>query len=434
MNKKLIEKIKKKKSKIGIIGLGYVGLPLAIRFAEVGFKVYGFDIDSSKVEKLSKNKSYIDNIKSSQILKLTKSKTFKASNDFSLCNQMDVLIICVPTPLKNRKPDLSYILNTMDTLSTYFRKGQIISLESTTYPGTTDEELYPRLKKLGFNVGSNIFLTFSPEREDPGNIKFKTKNIPKIVGGYTKNCLKVGCALYNSCINEIIPVSSTRVAEMTKLLENIYRAVNVGLVNEMKIFTDKMNIDIYDVVKAASTKPFGFMPFYPGPGLGGHCIPIDPFYLTWKAKQVGVKTRFIELSGIVNSNMPKWILNKILENFKNRRLSLKHSKVLVLGIAFKKNVSDTRESPGIKIIELLKKYFLEVHYSDPYVPVFPKIRKYNYDLKSIDINVSNLKKYDLVLIATDHSKFNFSLIKKYAKLIVDTRGVYSGNYKHIIKA
>lgn len=434
MKKKLIEKIKKKKTKIGIIGLGYVGLPLAIRFAEVGFKVYGFDIDTSKIDKLSKNKSYIDNIKSSQILKLIKKKTFRALNDFSFCNQMDALIICVPTPLKNRKPDLSYIIDTMETLSPYFRKGQILSLESTTYPGTTDEILYPRIKKIGFNVGTNFFLTFSPEREDPGNLKFNTKNIPKIVGGYTNNCLKVGEALYNSCIDKVIPVSSTKVAEMSKLLENIYRSVNVGLVNEMKMVTDKMNIDIHEVVKAASTKPFGFVPFYPGPGLGGHCIPIDPFYLTWKANQLGVKTRFIQLSGVVNSDMPKWILNKIIKNFKKRGLILKKSKALVLGIAFKKDVSDTRESPGIKLIRLLKEKFLDVQYSDPHVHVFPKMRKYNYNLKSVKINKDNLKKFDLILIATDHSKFNFSIIKKYAKFIIDTRGVYLGNYKNIIKA
>jgi UDP-N-acetyl-D-glucosamine dehydrogenase len=434
MKKKLIEKIKNRKSKIGIIGLGYVGLPLAIRFAEVGFKVFGFDIDVSKIQKLSKNESYIDNIESSQILKIRKRKTFSALNDFSLCNKMDALIICVPTPLKNREPDLSFIIDTMNSLSPYLRKGQILSLESTTYPGTTDEELYPRIKKLGLNVGSNFFLTFSPEREDPGNLKFNTKNIPKIVGGHTKNCLEVGSTLYNSCIDKVIPVSSTKIAEMSKLLENIFRSVNVSLVNELKIISDKMNIDIHEVIKAASTKPFGFMPFYPGPGLGGHCIPIDPFYLTWKAKQEGVKTRFIQLSGVVNSTMPKWIINKIMENFKKRKLSLKKTKILVLGIAFKKNVSDTRESPGVKLIKLLKKKCLEVHYSDPHVPIFPKMRKYSYNLKSVNINASNLKKYDLVLITTDHTKFNFSLIKKYSKCIVDTRGVYPGNYKHIIKA
>ena len=434
MKKKLIENIRNRKSKIGVIGLGYVGLPLALRFVESGFKVFGFDIDISKVIKLKKNESYIDGIASSQILKLRKKKVFRASNDFSFCSQMDALIICVPTPLKNRKPDLSYILDTMDTLSPYFRKGQILSLESTTYPGTTDEELYPRLKKLGFNIGTNFFLTFSPEREDPGNLKYNTKNIPKVVGGYTNNCLKVGVELYNSCIDKIIPVSSTKVAEMSKLLENIYRSVNVGLINEIKIVSDKMNIDIHEVIKAASTKPFGFAPFYPGPGLGGHCIPIDPFYFTWKAKQHGVKTRFIQLSGIINSSMPKWILNKIIINLKNRGLNLKKSKVLVLGIAFKKNVSDTRESPGAKLISLLNKIFIKVEYSDPYIPVFPKMKKYNFNLKSVKINQNNLKKFDLVLIVTDHSKFNFSLIKKHAKCIIDTRGVYQGNYRHIIKA
>ena len=433
MKNKLIKKIKKKSSIIGVFGLGYIGLPLAIRFAEVGFKVLGFDIDTDKVKKLMRGETYIDYIKSSKIKKLY--KKFEATSDFSRSSDVDILILCVPTPLKKyKKPDLSFVINTINMLTPFLNKGQLLSLESTTYPGTTEEELFPRIKKKGFKVGKDFFLTYSPEREDPGNLDFKTKTIPKILGGYTHNCLEVGRALYNSSIDQVIPVSSTKVAEMTKLLENIHRAVNIGLINEMKIVADKMNIDIHEVIRAASTKPFGFTPYYPGPGLGGHCIPIDPFYLTWKAKQIGIDTRFIKLAGIVNTSMPQWVISKAVKKLKTYGKSLKGLKVLVLGIAFKKNVQDTRESPGIELMRILKKKGAKVSYSDPHVLTFPKMREYNFNLSSVNLTSHSIKSYDLILIATDHTKFDYSLIQKNAKLIIDTRGVYLNQFRNVVKA
>lgn len=434
MTKVLIKKIKKKSAVIGVFGLGYVGLPLAINFTNAGFKVIGFDVDNEKIEKLEKGISYIDYIKNNEILKCLK-KNFEVTSDFSRSKELDALIICVPTPLKkNRKPDLSFVINTINMLTSHLKKFQIISLESTTYPGTTTEELLPRIEKRGLKVGKNFFLVYSPEREDPGNLKFKTKTIPKIVGGHTQNCLKVGKELYNSCINRIVPVSSTKVAEMTKLLENIYRAVNIGLVNEMKIVADKMNIDIFEVIKAASTKPFGFTSFFPGPGLGGHCIPIDPFYLTWKAKQIGIQTRFIQVAGEINTNMPNWVIKKTIKELKLRKKSIKDLNVLVLGIAFKKNVQDSRESPGVELMEILKKKGANVNYSDPHIPIFPKMRRYNFKLKSIKLTSKSISKYDLLILATDHKKFNYSLIKKNAKLIIDTRGVFPVGTNNVIPA
>ena len=433
MKNKLIHKINKKSAVIGIFGLGYIGLPLAIRFAEVGFKVLGFDIDKGKVKKLMNGESYIDYIKSLKIKKLL--KNFEAKSDFSCSSDVDALILCVPTPLKkNKKPDLSFVINTMSMLEPYMRKGQLLSLESTTYPGTTEEELLPRIEKKGLKVGKDFFLTYSPEREDPGNLNYKTKTIPKILGGHTRNCLEIGRELYGSSIDQIISVSSTKVAEMTKLLENIHRAVNIGLINEMKIVADKMNIDIHEVINAASTKPFGFTPYYPGPGLGGHCIPIDPFYLTWKAKQIGIDTRFIKLAGIVNTSMPKWVISKSEKILETYGKSLKGLKVLVLGIAFKKNVQDTRESPGIELMRLLKKRGAKISYSDPHVPIFPKMREYSFNLSSIHLTSQSIKSYDLLLIATDHTKFDYSLIQKNAKLIIDTRGVYLNKFRNVVKA
>jgi len=434
MSKILIKKIKKKSALIGVFGLGYVGLPLALNFTEVGFKVIGFDTDNEKIKKLKKGFSYIDYIRNNKILKCLK-KNFEVTSDFSRSKELDVLIICVPTPLKkNRKPDLSFVINTINMLTPHLKKFQIISLESTTYPGTTEEELLPRIEKRGFKIGKNFFLVYSPEREDPGNLKFKTKTIPKIVGGQTQNCLKVGKELYKSSINQIVPVSSAKVAEMTKLLENIYRAVNIGLVNEMKIVADKMNIDIFEVIKAASTKPFGFTPFFPGPGLGGHCIPIDPFYLTWKAKQIGIKTQFIKIAGEINSKMPNWVIKKTIRELKLRKKTIKGLKVLVLGIAFKKNVQDSRESPGVELMEILKKKGAKVNYSDPHIPVFPKMRRHNFKLKSIKLTSRSISNYDLLILATDHKKFDYSLIQRNAKLIVDTRGVYPVQTSNVVSA
>jgi UDP-N-acetyl-D-glucosamine dehydrogenase len=433
MKNKLIKKITKKSAVIGIYGLGYIGLPLAIRFANAGFKVIGFDIDSFKVKKLMAGKSYINYIKSSEIVRL--SKKLQATSDFSRSNDVDVLIICVPTPLKkNKNPDLSFVINTLKMVSPYLHTGQILSLESTTYPGTTEEELLPRIKKKGLNVGKDFFLVYSPEREDPGNIKFTTKTIPKILGGHTQNCLEVGKKLYSSAIDKIITVSSSKVAEMTKLLENIYRAVNIALVNEMKIISDKMNIDIHEVIRAAATKPFGFTPYFPGPGLGGHCIPIDPFYLAWKAKKMGIDSRFIQLAGFVNTNMPNWVVKKIIDTLKTYGKNIKGLKVLVLGIAFKKNIQDTRESPGIELMKILKKKGAKINYSDPHVPIFPNNRKINFKLSSVKLTSQSIRSYDLIVLATNHEKFNYSMIQKNAKVIIDTRGVYSRQFKNVIKA
>ena len=432
--KKLIERLNTKSAVIGIFGLGYIGLPLALRYLDSGFKVIGFDLDTKKVDKLRLGKSYIDYISSSKISKYLKNQ-FEVTEDFSRSKGLDVLILCVPTPLKKyKKPDLSFVINTINMLAPYFCKGQILSLESTTYPGTTEEELLPRIEKVGLKVGKNFFLVYSPEREDPGNLNFNTKNIPKIVGGHTRNCLEVGKILYNSSIDQIIGVSSTKVAEMTKLLENIHRAVNIGLVNEMKIVADRMNIDIHEVIRAASTKPFGFTPYYPGPGLGGHCIPIDPFYLTWKAKKVGINTRFIKLAGEINSSMPHWVIKKTIQALRDKGKSLNGLSVLVLGIAFKKNIQDTRESPGAELIKILKNKGAKVNYSDPHVPIFPKMREYNFNLTSINLTPQSIKSYDLLLLVTDHAKFDYSMIQKNAKLIIDTRGAYLNRFKNVISA
>ena len=432
--KKLIERLNNKSAVIGIFGLGYIGLPLALRYLDSGFKVVGFDLDTKKVDKLRLGKSYIDYIPSSKISKYLKNQ-FEVTEDFSRSKGLDVLILCVPTPLKKyKKPDLSFVINTINMLAPYFCKGQILSLESTTYPGTTEEELLPRIEKVGLKVGKNFFLVYSPEREDPGNLNFNTKNIPKIVGGHTRDCLEVGKILYNSSIDKIIGVSSTKVAEMTKLLENIHRAVNIGLVNEMKVVADRMNIDIHEVIRAASTKPFGFTPYYPGPGLGGHCIPIDPFYLTWKAKKVGINTRFIKLAGEINSSMPHWVIKKTIQALRDKGKSLNGLSVLVLGIAFKKNIQDTRESPGAELIKILKNKGAKVNYSDPHVPIFPKMREYNFNLTSINLTPQSIKSYDLLLLVTDHAKFDYSMIQKNAKLIIDTRGAYLNRFKNVISA
>ncbi len=430
----LIEKLNNKSAIIGIVGLGYVGLPLMLRYTEVGYKVLGLDIDPSKVEMLNQGKSYIEHIPSS-VISCAVEKGFEATTDFSRSTQADALIICVPTPLnKYREPDLSFVTDTTDSLVPYLRSGQIVSLESTTYPGTTDEELKPRVESTGLVVGKDIFLVYSPEREDPGNPNFHTRTIPKVCGGYTSECQQAGMALYWQVIDRVVPVSSTRVAEMTKLLENIHRAVNIGLVNEMKIVADRMSIDIHEVISAASTKPFGFTAYYPGPGLGGHCIPIDPFYLTWKAREYGLHTRFIELAGEVNSSMPEWVIGKVAEGLNSHCKSIKNSKILVLGIAYKKNVDDMRESPSVAIMELLRDKGAQITYSDPHVPVFPKMREHRFDLSSIKITAETLQQYDCVIIATNHDGFDYELIKQNAKLLIDTRGVYKKSENNIIKA
>lgn len=423
-----------KKFVVGVVGLGYVGLPLALRFSETGVRVIGFDTDKSKVISISDGISYIKHIGDARVA-AAGSCGFVATSDFSRAAEVDALIICVPTPLnKHREPDLSFVVGTMESLLPYVRSGQVISLESTTYPGTTVEELQPRLESRGFEIGRDIYLVFSPEREDPGNTEFKTQTIPKVVGGCTKACLDAGVSLYSRVIDIVVPVSSTQVAEMTKLLENIHRAVNIGLVNEMKIIADRMGIDIYEVIRAAATKPFGFVPYYPGPGLGGHCIPIDPFYLSWKAREYGVNTRFIELAGQVNSDMPQWVVQKVTEALNERERSLKGSRILVLGIAYKKNVDDMRESPAVVLMELLEARGAIVAYADPWVPVFPTMREHHFDLSSVELTPESVDSYDLVLVATNHDSFDYQMIQANAKLIVDTRGVYLEPAPNVVRA
>lgn len=432
--KEVISSLKNKTSKIGIVGLGYVGLPLMLRFQEEGFKVLGFDIDEFKINRLMEGKSYIEHIPSDNISWAIKNG-FEATLDFKRIPEVDAIILCVPTPLnKYREPDLSFVLNTVDSIVPYLRKNQVVSLESTTYPGTTDEELKPRIESKGFKIGEDIFLVFSPEREDPGRGDFTTKTIPKVVGGHTKNCLEVGLSLYGGVIDKVVPVSSTKAAEMTKLLENIHRAVNIGLVNEMKIVCDKMGIDVHEVIDAAATKPFGFVAYRPGPGLGGHCIPIDPFYLTWKAREYGVHTRFIELAGEINSSMPSYVLKKIAKAMNAKKKSVNGSKILILGISYKKNVDDMRESPSVFLMEKLRDEGAIIEYSDPHVPVFPKMREHKFDLKSVTLTAENIKKYDCVVLTTDHDRFDYELIIKNADLIIDTRGKYRDNYSNLVKA
>lgn len=429
-----IAKFKSKEAVIGIVGLGYVGLPLMLRYNAVGFRVLGIDIDESKVSKLNAGQSYIEHISAEKITAARESG-FSATIDFSRVSECDALILCVPTPLnKYREPDMSFVVDTTDALKPYLRAGQVVSLESTTYPGTTEEELLPRLQERGLVVGEDIFLVYSPEREDPGNPNFETRTIPKVIGGDTPACLEVGIALYEQAIDQVVTVSSTKAAEMTKLLENIHRAVNIGLVNEMKIVADRMGIDIFEVVDAAATKPFGFTAYYPGPGLGGHCIPIDPFYLTWKAREYGLHTRFIELSGEVNQAMPEYVLSKLMDGLNDSGKALKGSKVLILGIAYKKNVDDMRESPSVEIMELIEAKGGIVAYSDPHVLVFPKMREHHFELSSEALSADNLASFDAVVLATDHDKFDYELIKQHAKLIVDSRGKYRAPASHIIKA
>jgi len=417
----VIEKFEKKTATIGIVGLGYVGLPLALRYSDIGYRVLGFDIHAGKVAKLNAGETLIEHIPSSAVAAAC-AAGFSATTDFARIGEADALILCVPTPLtKHREPDLSFVLDTLESLLPYLRKGQVVSLESTTYPGTTDEELGPRIERQGLTLGEDIYLVYSPEREDPGNPNFTTNTIPKIVGGRTPACLDVGMALYGQVIDKLVPVSSTRAAELTKLLENIHRAVNIGLVNEMKIVADKLDIDIHEVIAAAATKPFGFTAYQPGPGLGGHCIPIDPFYLTWKAREYGVHTRFIELAGEVNSAMPDYVMMKLAGALNDRRKSIKGSKVLVLGIAYKKNVDDMRESPSVILMEKLRDAGAEVSYSDPHVPVFPETREHHFDLSSVELTEANVGEFDCLLLATDHERFDYDLIAK-ASLVVDSRG------------
>ncbi len=436
----LLSKIKNQKATVAVIGMGYVGLPLIINFGKQGYKTLGLDIDGRKIDALNKGESYIQHIEAAGIKALRDSGHLEPSSDMSRVAEADAIIICVPTPLDHHhEPDLSYVVSTVDSIVPHLRKGQVVSLESTTYPGTTEEELRPRIEKRGFKVGEDFFLCFSPEREDPGNEHFRSEQIPKIVGGTTAACHEVGCALYHAVCEAVVPVTSTQVAEFAKLLENIYRAVNIGLVNEMKLVADKMGIDIWEVINAAATKPFGFKAFYPGPGLGGHCIPIDPFYLTWKAKEYGIHTRFIELAGEINESMPAYVVQRVGEALNKRRKPLNGSKVLVMGLAYKENVDDMRESPTFKLFDLLKEQGAEVSYYDPHIPVITPTREHAAwtGHKSITWSEANVRDFDCVLISTKHRAFDLNELVAWADCIVDTRNAlveHTGKPGQIVKA
>ena len=429
-----LSKLNDRTAVIGIVGLGYVGLPLMLEYSKQGYKVLGLDIDQQKVQKLNQGQSYIEHITADSI-QTAVSRGFRATVNFSEISSVDAIIIAVPTPLdKYREPDLSFVVNTVKAVAPYLKKYQVMSLESTTYPGTTEEVLRPMVEERGFVVGEDFYLVYSPEREDPGRKDFTCKTTPKVCGGTTSRCLEVGLALYGSIIDRVVPVSSTQAAELTKILENTHRAVNIGLVNEMKMVADKMGIDIHEVIEAAATKPFGFTAYYPGPGIGGHCIPIDPFYLTWKAREYGIHTRFIELAGEINSSMPDYVVSKVVDGLNEHSKSLKGSRVLVLGIAYKRNVDDMRESPSVFLMEKLQERGAKIDYSDPHVPVFPKMREHSFDLRSVDLTAETIRNYDCVVLATDHAKFDYKLLADNARLLVDTRGVYKEKLKNVVKA
>jgi UDP-N-acetyl-D-glucosamine dehydrogenase len=421
----LKERLARRESTIGVIGLGYVGLPLVLRFGEVGFRVLGFDVDGAKVRQLNEGASYIQHVPAPRVQALVAGGRFEATTQLERLAEPDAIIICVPTPLtQHREPDLRYVEQTTDAVAATLRRGQLVCLESTTYPGTTDEIVLPRLAAGGLRVGEDFFLAFSPEREDPGNAQFDTATIPKVVGGVTPQCLDLATTLYAQAIKQVVPVTSTRVAEATKILENVYRAVNIALVNELKIAFERMGISVWDVIEAARTKPFGFQPFYPGPGLGGHCIPIDPFYLTWKAREYGVATRFIELAGEVNAGMPAWVVHRLMDALNERGKALKGSRVLVLGAAYKRDTDDPRESPGLEIMDELMQKGAVVDYSDPHLPRLPLGRRHRIDLASVPLSEDTVRGYDAVLLVTDHSRFPYELIHRSAALIVDSRNAF----------
>jgi UDP-N-acetyl-D-glucosamine dehydrogenase len=427
----LTQKIKNRKAKIIVIGLGYVGLPLAGELAKTGFNVVGLDQQKDKINKINKGTSYIKDIKTKTLREVVKRKKLKATANKKALGKADVIIICVPTPLnKNKQPDTSYIISATKDIKRYLHKNQLIVLESTTYPGTTREVILPILEKTGLKVGRDFYLAFSPERIDPGNKKYKVGNIPKIVGGITAKCAKLATLVYKSFVDKVVTVSSPETAEMTKLLENIFRIVNISMINELTLLCGKMGIDIWEVIEAAKTKPYGFMPFYPSPKIGGHCIPLDPFYLSWKAKEYNFYTRFIELAGEINEQMPHFIVTKIIYGLNENKKPVKGSKILVLGVAYKKDIGDTRASAAYDIIWDILRKKAKVDYYDPYVKTFRLIAK---TLKSIKYRPSILKKYDCVLILTDHSGLDYDKIAKEAKLVVDTRNaIKNRKYKNVV--
>ncbi len=427
----LIRKIKDKKIRSAVIGLGYVGLPLAVEFAKAGIKVVGIDLDASKVDAIRRKKSYIRDVPSSEVADLVSRGLLSATTAYSALSGMDTVNICVPTPLrKTKEPDISYIVQSAEQIARYLKKGQLIILESTTYPGTTEEVLLPLFEAKGFKVGRDFYLAFSPERVDPGNRKYQTRNIPKVVGGVTPACTAVARALYEQAVDTVYPVSSTRVAETVKLLENTFRSVNIGLVNELALMCHKMDINVWEVIDAARTKPFGFMAFYPGPGLGGHCIPIDPLYLSWKARVYGFEARFIELAAQVNGAMPEYVVTKITDALNAHGKSIKGARILILGVAYKKNVSDYRESPAFDVMEELLHKGAKVTYCDPYVPSFEHMQ---LKMKSVRLAPAVLRKADCVVIITDHDCFDDELIVRHARLVVDTRNAVKAQASKVVK-
>ena len=432
-----LQKIKEKKAHIGIIGLGYVGLPLAIEFCKTGFQVTGLDIDQEKIDLLSQGESYIKHISGEKIKHLNKEGKFKGSTNHTLIRHLDCILICVPTPLnKNREPDMSYVISTAQKIAPHIVKNQLIVLESTTFPGTTLEVLIPELEAgSGLKANKDIFVAYSPEREDPNNKKYSIATTPKVIGADDPKSLELADSIYSFIVNKTVLVSGTKVAEATKLTENVFRAVNIALVNELKVIYEKMGIDVWEVIEACSTKPFGFMPFYPGPGLGGHCIPIDPFYLTWKAREHGITTRFIELAGEINTLMPDYVIQKIIFALNREGKSLKNSRILLLGLAYKKNIDDTRESVTFKIMELLEEKEAVTDYNDPYIPQIKPTRKYKQFVGKKSVALKKINQYDCVVILTDHTSYDFKAIANESKVIVDTRNA-CGNIKSnkVIKA
>ncbi len=431
----LLKKIESRSARTGVVGLGYVGLPLAVELARAGFHATGIDLDDRKVTAIKDGRSYIPDVATADVMAFTRAGKLDATTDFSVVAELDTINICVPTPLRKTKdPDMSYIVSAVEAIAKHLHTGMLIVLESTTYPGTTDEVVQPILEATGLKAGVDFFIAFSPERVDPGNPNFQTHNVPKVVGGLTADCAMLAGALYGTAIDTIVPVSSTRVAEMVKLLENTFRAVNIGLVNELALMCDKMNIDVWEVVDAAKTKPFGFMAFYPGPGLGGHCIPIDPFYLSWKAKQTGFDPRFIELAGHINAGMPHYVVDKVGEALNTRRKAINGSKVLVAGIAYKRNIDDMRESPALDVMGLLHAKGASVSYADPFVPqLHGREWSGRYDVKAVDLARGSIAQYDCVVIVTDHKAFDYDAIVAEADVVVDTRNAIKKRHPHVFR-
>jgi UDP-N-acetyl-D-glucosamine dehydrogenase len=420
----LVRRLERRTAHLSVIGLGYVGLPLAVELGKAGFRVTGIDLDANKIAQLQQGRSYVQDVPAADVRALVKAGTLQATTEFSALRRADAVNICVPTPLsKTRDPDVSYIVSAATEVARYLHRGMLVILESTTYPGTTDELILPMLSERGFKVGRDFFLAFSPERVDPGNPRFNTRNIPKVVGGVTPACTRVAAALYRQRLEHVVPVSSTQVAEMVKLLENTFRSVNIGLVNEVALMCKRLGVDVWEVIEAAATKPFGFMPFFPGPGLGGHCIPVDPFYLSWKARATGFEARFIELAGHVNGEMPDHVVELVASALNLRKRSVRGSRVLVLGVAYKSGIDDTRESPSLDILEKLNQRGALIDYSDPYVPT---LRFAGRTMKSVPLTPSRLRAYDSVVIATAHRAFDYGVILRHARSVVDTRNALKG--------